>query len=101
MEAITVEQLNAWADHEASIHHKLTAKNKLCGLAGLLRAAAEEGLRPPLVGKLKRLKVPEHSVKAFTPEEVAKLLKAAATLHGYFRSTGIRRCDWWTANINV
>lgn len=102
VEEITVEQLNAWADQEAAIHHKRTAKNKLSALAAVLRAAAEESppLRAPLVGKLKRLKIPEHSVKAFTPGEVEKLLKGAAETRGYFTLTGIKKSDWWLGDLN-
>jgi len=63
IEEITVEQLNAWADCEAQIHHKLTAKNKLCSLVTLLKNTAEQGLRAPLNGTLNRLKVAANEVR--------------------------------------
>jgi integrase len=99
LEEITAEDLNRWAEDLAQRRSRRTARNKLSSVAAVLRAAIEDGKRAPL-GKLRKIKVQTEPVRAFTPDEVRKLLDAATTVVGWFQHTGIRRCDWWTAFLN-
>jgi integrase len=54
---------------------------------------------PPL--RLKKIRVPRDSVEAFTHDQIAKLLEAAASMKGFFNTNGVRRSLFWTAAIHA
>jgi integrase len=110
LEEITAHHLNRWSEAmEVTQVGKATGRtvakrtihNKLILAMTLLRAAVESGLRGPIIGRIKKIRVRGEPVRAFSIEDVGRLLQAASEVEGWFERTGIRRCDWWVAVIHA
>jgi len=77
-------------------------------LLALWRAAADSGLCPP-PGKVRRIKRPKKPVRAFTHDDVAKLLAVAekmrgnikTRIHGKLWDSGVSRRLYWLAFIRT
>lgn len=54
---------------------------------------------PPL--RLKKIRIPEQRIEAFTHAEINKLVEAARDLKGFFAVNGVRRSDFWAAAIHA
>lgn len=90
-------QVNQWIQSFED-RNKTTAKNKRIMVGVLWRAANEAGLAPP-VGKLRSVKVKLKLPEAPTIEQVAKLIKAADSLRGFFQGTAVPRRTYWKSVI--
>lgn len=78
-----------------------TVKGKKSMLLALWRAAADDGLcEEPRARRVRRVRVPEQVVTAWTLAEVEQLLAAAAGLPRRHRC-GLRRAQWWDLAIRV
>jgi integrase len=78
-----------------------TVRSKKNQLLALWRAAADDGLaQEPSARRVRRVRIPEKVVEAWTREEVERLLRAAATLPRRHRC-GLRRAVWFDLAIRV
>jgi integrase len=96
-ERLASEWLQAYSSTVAP--HTVRAKKQ--ALLALWRAASDEGLcDEPRTRRVRRVRLPERVVVAWTKEEVERLLAAAATLPRWHRC-GLRRSAWWDLAIRV
>jgi integrase len=75
-----------------------TVKSKRTSLLTLWRAAAREGLAPP-VESVPTIKVPQRLPEAWTVEEITRLLAECRKVRGSVGPTRAR--DWWPALVLV
>ena len=93
--------MSAWLqDYAATVKpHTVRAKKNM--ILSLWRAASDEGLcDEPRARRVRRVRVPENVVTAWTRDEVEKLLEATATMPRWHRC-GLRRSAWWDLAIRV
>jgi integrase len=96
-ERLASEWLAAYA--ETAAPHTVRAKKQ--SVLSLWRAASDEGLcDEPRARRVRRVRLPELVVVAWTRDEVEQLLAAAATLPRWHRC-GLRRAAWWDLAIRV
>jgi integrase len=96
-ERLASEWLQAYSATVAP--HTVRAKKQ--SLLALWRAASDEGLcDEPRSRRVRRVRLPELVVVAWTKDEVERLLAAAATLPRWHRC-GLRRSVWWDLAIRV
>jgi integrase len=67
-------------------------------LVALWRAAAESGLAPPL-GKVRTIRCPDVSIRAFTHDDLRLLVAEAEKLRGTFRTMEILRRLYWRSYL--
>jgi integrase len=78
-----------------------TVRSKKGMLLALWRAASDENLcEEPRTRRVRRVRLPERVVVAWTKAEVEKLLAACVTLPRWHRC-GLRRAAWWDLAIRV
>lgn len=78
-----------------------TVRSKKAQILALWRAAADDGLaEEPSARRVRRVRVPDKVVEAWTREEVEQLLAAAARLPRRHRC-GLRRSAWFDLAIRV
>jgi len=78
-----------------------TVRAKKQSVLALWRAASDEGLcDEPRARRVRRVRLPERVVTAWTRDEIEQLLAAAATLPRWHRC-GLRRSAWWDLAIRV
>jgi integrase len=78
-----------------------TVRGKKSMLLALWRAAADDGLcEEPSARRVRRVRVPEQVITAWTKAEVEQLLATASTLKRRHRC-GLPRSQWWDLAIRV
>lgn len=95
------QSVSAWLrDYSATVKPH-TVRGKKSMLLALWRAAADDGLcEEPSARRVRRVRVPEQTVTAWTREEVEQLLATAGTLKRRHRC-GLPRAAWWDLAIRV
>ena len=101
LDQLNEQTVSAWLRDYSATVRPATVRAKKAAILALWRAAADEGLaEDPVARRVRRVRVPERVVQAWTKEEVERLLKAAATLPRRHRC-GLRRSAWWDLAIRV
>lgn len=91
---------NQWLmDRQKNVSAETVAGNRRCLLA-LWRSAADDNLcEPPR--KVRRIRLPERAPRAFTLDELQRLLNAADSLKGKLRGTSIPKRLYWLSYIHA
>lgn len=101
LDQLDEQAVSAWLRDYANTVRPATVRAKKALILALWRAAADDGLaQDPVARRVRRVRVPDRVVQAWTKEEVERLLAAAATLPRWHRC-GLRRADWWDLAIRV
>lgn len=101
LEQLDEASVSGWLRDYSTIAKPHTVRSKKNQLLALWRAAADDGLvAEPSARRVRRVRVPEIVVTAWTREEVQRLLSAAASLPRTHRC-GLRRSVWWDLAIRV
>ncbi|MFO0897599.1 MAG: hypothetical protein U0836_09275 [Pirellulales bacterium] len=88
--------VNRWLVSLESGRRKLrTVKGYRTTLLSLWRAAWEQELVAQPPRRVRRVKLPETIVEAWTPVEVAKLADVCDQAKGWFADSGIKRASFW------
>ena len=77
-----------------------TIKSYRTDILTLWRSAAVDGLAIE-PRRISPVKLPQSNPDAWTQDDLRRLLAAAGELKGYFRATGVKCSDWWTAFLLV
>lgn len=101
LEELDERSVSEWLRDYSATVSPATVRGKKAMLLALWRAAADDGLAlEPLGRRVRRVRVPERVVTAWTKAEVEQLLAAAAALPRRHRC-GLRRSQWWDLAIRV
>jgi integrase len=93
--------LSEWLQAYSETVAPHTVRAKKSGILALWRAAADENLlEEPRARRVRRVRLPERVVTAWTKDEVERLLVAASWLPRWHRC-GLRRALWWDLAIRV
>lgn len=93
--------VSAWLRDYGATVAPSTAKGKKAMLLALWRAAADDGLcEDPVARRVRRVRVPQQVVDAWTRDEVCRLLAACQTIPRWHRC-GLRRSVWWDLAVRV
>lgn len=93
--------VSAWLRDYSATAKPHTVRSKKNQILALWRAAADDGLADhPAARRVRRVRVPELVVTAWTRQEVEQLLRAAAGLPRRHRC-GMTRAAWWDLAIRV
>lgn len=92
---LRAETVNRFADWLAMRVRPHTVRDRINNLRLLARAA-----RLPDAGEIRTVRVPELVVRAFSPDDMRRLLDATARLRGHF-PCGVLRREWWRAHLLV
>lgn len=93
--------VSAWLRDYASAAAPATVKSKKGQFLALWRAAADDGLcEDPVARRVRRVRVPEQVVDAWTREEVERLLETCRGLPRWHRC-GLRRSVWWDLAVRI
>lgn len=99
VEDIECQSVNAWLAHIAKRVRPMTAAGYKKNLCVVWREAFLSGYNanPPL--RVRRIKIPQQVVMAYTHSEIRRLLDAASRLKGR-HANGNRRADFWQAFLH-
>jgi integrase len=101
LDQLDEQTVSAWLRDYSATVRPATVRAKKAAILALWRAAADDGLaQDPVARRVRRVRVPERVVQAWTREEVERLLEAAATLPRW-HGCGLRRSAWWDLAIRV
>jgi integrase len=101
MEELDERLVSEWLQAYSQTVRPHTVRGKKGMLLAMWRAAADDGLASePRARKVRRVRLPQNVVTAWTKAEVERLLEAAATLPRWHRC-GLRRAAWWDLAIRV
>lgn len=93
--------VSAWLRDYAATAAPATVKGKKSMLLAVWRAAADDGLcEDPVARRVRRVRVPEQVIEAWTRDEVCRLLEACQSLPRWHRC-GLRRSVWWDLAVRV
>lgn len=93
--------VSAWLRDYSRTAAPATVRSKKTAVLVLWRAAADEGLcEEPRARRVRRVRVPQMPVVAWTKEEVERLLVTTARLPRWHRC-GLRRSEWWALAVRV
>jgi integrase len=101
LDELDERSVSEWLRDYSATVRPATVRAKKAAILALWRAASDEGLaEDPVARRVRRVRVPERVVQAWTKEEVERLLEAAATLPRWHRC-GVRRSAWRDLAIRV
>lgn len=89
-----------WIMHRLDTASRSTAKRDRSNLLTLWRFAHRKGLCPtPAPDDTESIRLPKRIPRAWTMDELGKLVAACRAVKGWMPGLGIRRCHWWTSLI--
>lgn len=101
LEQLDSDSVSAWLRDYAAQVSPQTVRSKRNQVLALWRAAADDGLcQEPSTRRVRRVRVPERTVTAWTREEVEQLLRASAGM-GRRHRCGLPRAAWFDLAIRV
>lgn len=101
LDSLDEKSVSAWLRDYSATRRPATVRGKKNMLLALWRAAADDGMcEEPVARRVRKTRVPQSVVTAWTREEVEKLLAACQTLPRWHKC-GLRRSVWWDLAVRV
>lgn len=101
LDSLDEKSVSAWLRDYSEARRPATVRGKKNMLLALWRAAADDGMcEEPVARKVRKTRVPQSVVTAWTKEEVEKLLAACQDLPRWHKC-GLRRSAWWDLAVRV
>ena len=101
LDSLDEKSVSAWLRDYSATRRPATVRGKKNMLLALWRAAADDGAcEEPVARRVRKTRVPQSPVTAWTKEEVERLLVACQTLPRWHKC-GLRRSVWWDLAVRV
>lgn len=101
LDTLDERSVSEWLRDYSANRKPATVRGKKNMLLSLWRAAADDGAcEEPVARRVRKTRVPQSVVTAWTREEVGRLLAACQTLPRWHKC-GLRRSVWWDLAVRV